>query len=727
MKSTLTLESEAIDISLDPPQHFTPEDLPSQRKWTLDIARAALKHIHPDCDFPHAAFEGREPLRPYQLWRNIGSALIGEFGKDKPETFTLFDDFSSGRLAGIEPDHYKSKKIREQFNTFDASKTTMGTVEWWAKKGGWNPDAELLERLKGTRSISDPLAQSELINEVARAPLSVAVMEACLEELKRITGLGKTAVREAMKEAQREITQNGDGKNSGRESAADVLVRLGLQCELWKSRDPRPELFATVDRGEFLEHMRLYSSQFKRYLINCFFDTVHKAPSAEAVSQALSVLAGHAQEKGKAYDAFLRVARYGDSLYLDLADEQCNVVEITKDNWSLVKRPPVRLIRGAGKALPIPTKGGKITDLRKFINIDPKSEMELMKIAAWLVAAFRPGLPFPILLVTGEQGSAKTMTCKMLKSLVDPSAAQGRGLSKTEDDLIVTARTNHVMMADNLSGISGEMADAICRLSTGGGNAKRELYSDGEEYIIEAKRPFIINGINIPTNRQDLLDRSLLVELPPIGESDRKPEDQLLADFEKARPSLLGVLLDGVVGGLRNSEALRAKVKTLPRMADFALFAAAAMRAWGLKSETFLDGYTEMRSQLVADAGRSDAVLSAVCDWIQGPKVQVFEGTATLLLTFLGLFKPQQTQDKAWVREVRWPKEANHLSRRIRSGASGLRAMGIGYEEAGTTKMKLIRLWWGEKRPSFTRKVVAMSPEMEKALREDTIQRGGFG
>jgi len=334
-----------------------------------------------------------------------------------------------------------------------------------------------------------------------------------------------------------------------------------------------------------------------------------------------------------------------------------------------------------------------------------------MKIAAWLVAAFRPGFPFPILLITGEHGTAKTTTCNMLKMLIDPSAAQGRGLPKTEDDLIVSARTNHVIMSDNLSGIGADMADAICRLSTGGGNAKRELYSDGEEYIIEAKRPFILNGINIPTNRQDLLDRSLLVELQPITEASRKREETLWSEFETARPALLGALLDGVVAGLRHADDLASKVKSLPRMADFALFAGAAMRAWGWKSEAFLDGYSDMRSRLVADAGRSDAVLSAIAEWIQGSKVQDFEGTASELLVYLDIFRQCELKDHSWAKEVGWPKAANQLSRRVRSCAAGLRAMGVGYEEPKSTKLRQLRLWWGDKSKVFRNRTAWMMSE----------------
>jgi len=109
-------------------QPFEKEDMLQPRDWTFAKARAALRHIHPDCD--------------YELWRNIGSALIRQFGKG-PDTFELFDDWSSGRLAEVLSQKYKRDKIAEQFAGFDVSSATMGTVEWWAKKGGWNPGADL--------------------------------------------------------------------------------------------------------------------------------------------------------------------------------------------------------------------------------------------------------------------------------------------------------------------------------------------------------------------------------------------------------------------------------------------------------------------------------------------------------------------------------------------------------------------------------------------------------
>src|SRR5207249_1217338 len=61
--------------------------------------------------------------------------------------------------------------------------------------------------------------------------------------------------------------------------------------------------------------------------------------------------------------------------------------------------------------------------------------------------------------------------------------------------------------------------------------------------------------------------------LASIGEAQRRPESELWREFEITRPRILGALLDAVVYGLR---ALgRVHLDRLPRMADFALWAAA--------------------------------------------------------------------------------------------------------------------------------------------------------
>src|SRR6185437_9835926 len=111
------------------------------------------------------------------------------------------------------------------------------------------------------------------------------------------------------------------------------------------------------------------------------------------------------------------------------------------------------------------------------------------------------------------------------------------------------------------------LSDALCRLATGGGFATRMLHTDNAEMIFEASRPILLNGIPSLTDRPDLADRALTVHLKTIPEDQRRPEDELLAEFEAARPRIIAALCDAVSAAMRNVD--KVEFEKLPRMADF--------------------------------------------------------------------------------------------------------------------------------------------------------------
>ena len=81
---------------------------------------------------------------------------------------------------------------------------------------------------------------------------------------------------------------------------------------------------------------------------------------------------------------------------------------------------------------------------------------------------------------------------------------------------------------------------AFCRLATGGGFGTRQLYTDQEEVLFAAMRPAMLNGIADVATRPDLLDRSLVVELPLIPEERRRTEREIWAEFAEEHPRVLG-------------------------------------------------------------------------------------------------------------------------------------------------------------------------------------------
>ena len=194
---------------------------------------------------------------------------------------------------------------------------------------------------------------------------------------------------------------------------------------------------------------------------------------------------------------------------------------------------------------------------------------------------------------------------------------------------MVSANASWALSLDNLSRVEPWLSDALCRIATGGGFATRELYSDDDEVIFDAQRPVIINGIEEVATRSDLLDRALLLHLPPIPADKRRNEKELWAAVNQAQPALLGALLDGLVCALANIDTV--KVERLPRMADFALWVAAAEPGLGWEPGSFLATYEQNRGQMHELAVEATPAGQALVELAR----QGFHGTAAELLQAL--------------------------------------------------------------------------------------------
>ena len=278
-----------------------------------------------------------------------------------------------------------------------------------------------------------------------------------------------------------------------------------------------------------------------------------------------------------------------------------------------------------------------------------------------------------MLVLTGEQGSAKSTCARMLRSLVDPHEAPLRSAPRTEQDLFIAARNAHILAFDNLSAVSGWLSDALCRVATGAGFGTRELYTNDEENVISAERPVLLNGINAVVARGDLADRAIFLTLKAIPDAARKPESELWADFERARPQILGALLDAMVTGLRRHPTVR--LEKLPRMADFAKWAVAYEPA-AFDEGAFMRAYERNRKGAVTTVIEANPVASAICELMQKRPDQVWEGTPGALH---GELTRRVGTDVANTRG--WPVNAQSLSRRLNQIKSALRPVGIEIEQ----------------------------------------------
>ncbi len=301
---------------------------------------------------------------------------------------------------------------------------------------------------------------------------------------------------------------SGQGGRRKKPTQAKILVELANEAELFHNADG--VCYATVPMNGHLENWPIRSKPFRRWLSQKFYSTTGTPPGSQALSDAMNVIEGKAQFDGPEEETFIRLAKKKDSIYLDLADPQWRCVEISKDDWGVLDKPPVKFIRPKGLLpIPAPEKGGSLEDLRPFINCRDESDFRLL--VSWLIQALNPDGPYPILILEGEQGSAKSTTSKALRSTIDPNLAPIRAVPRDERDLIIAATNGLVAAFDNLSGVPNWLSDALCRIATGGGIGTRELYTNGDEFIFEATRPQILNGIDQIASRHDLADRSIIL------------------------------------------------------------------------------------------------------------------------------------------------------------------------------------------------------------------------
>ena len=106
---------------------------------------------------------------------------------------------------------------------------------------------------------------------------------------------------------------------------------------------------------------------------------------------------------------------------------------------------------------------------------------------------------------------------------------------------MIAANNSWCLALDNLSHVPPWLSDALCRLSSGGGFATRELFTDQDEIIFDSQRPVLLTSIEEVVTRSDFLDRGLIAWLRAIHEERRRSEAEIFEAFRRVRPQILGL------------------------------------------------------------------------------------------------------------------------------------------------------------------------------------------
>jgi len=658
------LYREADDVQL--PAHFPPPSLVVEtspgrlHEWwelcaPLDVptAKRYLTAIADTSGLTHAAVDAARVLRlPGTLNHNRGGFVVRTL-EDHPDR--VYDLAAFGHILAAAPTLQTQRRAGDDEEPIrpGARHTALLSLAGLMRRHGLD-ETEMAHALHGfnERRCEPPLPANEL--------------DALAHDIAHRYPEEREAVRKGDADNDRmddEDNEGAKGEKKGKGPTQSTLL-IGLADGADLFHDAAGEGYATTTVDGHRESHVLRQQAFRRWLVGQYYARYASVPGSQAIQDALGVLAARAHYDGEERPIAVRIAEHEGRVYLDLCNPAWQAVEIDADGWRVVDVPPVRFKRTKGMAsLPNPVGGGSIAALRPFLNVAGDDAFVL--VIAWLMATFRARGPYPILNIHGEQGSAKTTTARILRSLIDPHTVPVRALPKEERDLMITATNSWLPVYDNVSGLPGWLSDALCRLATGGGYATRALYENDEETILDAQRPVILTGIDGIGSRSDYLDRSIIVDLPRIPEDRRRTERAIWHEWDAARPAILGALLTAVSGGLRDLPMVA--LTTHPRMADFAEWAIATERVCGFTPGVFMRAYTAERESAHATALEASPIGAAMLlftDTLTGS----WTGIASDLLAALNKCMGDDVR-----RHTGWPKSGRALATELRRIAPNLR------------------------------------------------------
>lgn len=456
----------------------------------------------------------------------------------------------------------------------------------------------------------------------------------------------------------------------------EALLQVCDEAVVWRS--PEGEPYASVPVRHHVEHYLVKSRAFRNWMLHRLasqFTHGGRPASANenAVREARAAVEAKAIIGGVVHRAALRAIEHHGAHYIDLGTPDWSAVKVDADGWRIVPQPPVPILRGK-RAAPFanPDAGADFASLRQLLSHLDDDTFVLM--VAWCLGALLPDGPYPVLVLGGEQGSGKSTLARLVQRITDPVHGDLLQPPGNDRDLIACARGNRVLSFDNLSGLSGELADSFCRLATGSEIGGRALFSDHDLATFSACRPLVMNGIPELAARGDLADRSIVLRLPRLP--GRITERDWRGAVERTLPSCFAALLDVLSCGLARLDATPTPDI---RMADFARFVIAAEPTLPWQPGSFIEALCRARQQASIALAEGDSVTTATRDFIEDHGRE-WEGLVSRLYDALCGKVNAKVQ-----RPVDWPKNARWFGERLRRAAPTLRSLGVGFEERRTS------------------------------------------
>lgn len=297
-----------------------------------------------------------------------------------------------------------------------------------------------------------------------------------------------------------------------------------------------------------------------------------------------------------------------------LADETWTTVQVKAGKWTVGRSKKLKFTRASmNEAQVMPKSGGNLLVLlRKYVNM---SDEDFILFAVYMVQGFsRSSSHFAAILSSGK-GTGKSTLSKLLRAVIDPSAAGASLIPTNEGDLKNLLGNSYMVVFDNTAALPGKVSNILCAAITGTKDAKRTYYTTCDQTILNLHNLVVINGIDIVPYKSDLAERSLLFELQPISRDKRKTDADFWNDFEADRPAILGAIFDTLAKAIELLPEV--KDRGLHRMADANLEMLAIAAALGIPKEEFQRILLDNGRKLIAVYTENNPFVDAVVSYVR--------------------------------------------------------------------------------------------------------------
>jgi hypothetical protein len=355
-------------------------------------------------------------------------------------------------------------------------------------------------------------------------------------------------------------------------------------------------------------------------------------PNVESLNTIIKDFRVSCTESNLVYNLDVRIAKDPNIdyvLHYDLIDEKFNIVTITPNGWSIGSNSPPIFKRHIGlnskQVEPLHDDDNNSNIFQslfdKLINTNDLDLKHIIKV--YVIGCFIPDIMRPIFTVVSDQDSGKTTLAHKIQDLVDPTTSSKLKLSNSSLDNSQTFSQMYYTFFDNINKrITDSQSQDLCLAVTGGSEKKKKLYTDAGNYVFSYdKRAVSYTSTKIRGTQSDLLDRSLLItELEPINATNRLKESQIIKEYEKSKPYMLGYIFDTLAQVLKLKQQMDQEGKTLEcinknnRLLDFAEYGELISIVLGNEEGYFSKIYDKILSKRTIEVLNNNTIGRAIME-----------------------------------------------------------------------------------------------------------------